>query len=148
MHHLAHVHTRRRPAQRPAETVDAVGAAQPALRDGRIEQREVGRMEDRIAEARNGGDGGKRCEGMGEGDQPQTTADDEQAARQDRPCAEAVHEEAGRELRVIVESEKVNDDRAAELSFEISQKIQTEMTYPGQIKITVIREKRSVNYAK
>ncbi len=56
--------------------------------------------------------------------------------------------QAGRELRVMVESERVADKRADELSFEISQKIQTEMTYPGQVKITVIREKRSVNYAK
>ena len=56
--------------------------------------------------------------------------------------------QAGRELRVIVESEKVSDDRAAELSFEISQKIQTDMTYPGQVKITVIRETRVVNVAK
>lgn len=56
--------------------------------------------------------------------------------------------QAGRELRVIVESEKVNDDKAAQLSFEISQKIQTDMTYPGQVKITVIRETRSVNIAK
>ncbi|WP_350292277.1 ribonuclease Y [uncultured Croceitalea sp.] len=56
--------------------------------------------------------------------------------------------QAGRELRVIVESEKVNDDKAAELSFEISQKIQTDMTYPGQVKVTVIRETRSVNVAK
>ncbi|RAV30003.1 ribonuclease Y [Sinomicrobium soli] len=56
--------------------------------------------------------------------------------------------QAGRELRVIVESERVNDDKAAELSFEISQKIQTDMTYPGQVKITVIRETRSVNIAK
>ncbi|MEM0931647.1 MAG: ribonuclease Y [Bacteroidota bacterium] len=56
--------------------------------------------------------------------------------------------QAGRELRVIVESEKVSDDKAAELSFEISQKIQTDMTYPGQVKITVIRETRSVNVAK
>ena len=56
--------------------------------------------------------------------------------------------QAGRELRVIVESEKVNDDRAAQLSFEISQKIQTDMTYPGQVKITVIRETRAVNVAK
>lgn len=56
--------------------------------------------------------------------------------------------QAGRELRVIVESEKVSDDKAAELSFEISQKIQTEMTYPGQVKVTVIRETRSVNVAK
>lgn len=56
--------------------------------------------------------------------------------------------QAGRELRVIVESEKVTDDRAAQLSFEISQKIQTDMTYPGQVKITVIRETRAVNIAK
>lgn len=56
--------------------------------------------------------------------------------------------QAGRELRVLVESEKVTDLRADELSFAISQKIQTEMTYPGQVKVTVIREKRSVNYAK
>jgi len=56
--------------------------------------------------------------------------------------------QAGRELRVIVESEKVSDDKAAQLSFEISQKIQTDMTYPGQVKITVIRETRSVNVAK
>jgi ribonuclease Y len=56
--------------------------------------------------------------------------------------------QAGRELRVIVGSEKVSDDKAAELSFELSQKIQTEMTYPGQVKVTVIRETRSVNIAK
>jgi len=56
--------------------------------------------------------------------------------------------QAGRELRVIVESEKVNDEKAAELSFEISQKIQTDMTYPGQVKVTVIRETRAVNVAK
>jgi ribonuclease Y len=56
--------------------------------------------------------------------------------------------QAGRELRVIVESEKVSDDAAVNLSFDISQKIQTEMTYPGQVKITVIRETRAVNIAK
>ncbi|MFP2994457.1 ribonuclease Y [Spongiivirga sp. MCCC 1A20706] len=56
--------------------------------------------------------------------------------------------QAGRELRVIVESEKVNDDQASELSFNISQKIQTDMTYPGQVKVTVIRETRAVNIAK
>jgi len=56
--------------------------------------------------------------------------------------------QAGRELRVIVESEKVNDERAASLSFEISQKVQTDMTYPGQVKVTVIRETRAVNIAK
>jgi ribonucrease Y len=56
--------------------------------------------------------------------------------------------QAGRELRVFVESEKVPDKRADELAFEISEKIQNEMTYPGQVKITVIREKRAVSYAK
>ena len=56
--------------------------------------------------------------------------------------------QAGRELRVIVESEKVTDEKAAQLSFEISQKIQTDMTYPGQVKVTVIRETRAVNVAK
>ncbi len=56
--------------------------------------------------------------------------------------------QAGRELRVMVESEKVSDERAAQLSFEISQKIQTDMTYPGQVKVTVIRETRAVNIAK
>ncbi len=56
--------------------------------------------------------------------------------------------QAGRELRVFVESEKVSDDEAARLSFEISQKIQTDMTYPGQVKVTVIRETRAINVAK
>ncbi|MCX6208133.1 MAG: ribonuclease Y [Bacteroidetes bacterium] len=56
--------------------------------------------------------------------------------------------QAGRELRVIVEAEKVADADSDKLSFEIAQKIQTEMTYPGQIKVTVIREKRAVNIAR
>ena len=56
--------------------------------------------------------------------------------------------QAGREIRVIVESEKVTDDMAAQISFDISQRIQTEMTYPGQVKVTVIRETRAVNYAR
>ncbi|MEJ2163525.1 MAG: ribonuclease Y [Robiginitalea sp.] len=56
--------------------------------------------------------------------------------------------QAGRELRVIVESEKVSDEKAVQLSFEISQKIQTDMTYPGQVKVTVIRETRAVHVAK
>lgn len=56
--------------------------------------------------------------------------------------------QAGRELRVIVESEKVSDADSDKLSFEIAQKIQTEMTFPGQIKVTVIREKRAVNVAR
>jgi ribonucrease Y len=56
--------------------------------------------------------------------------------------------QAGRELRVIVEADKVTDQESEKLSFEIAQKIQTEMTYPGQIKVTVIREKRAVNVAR
>jgi ribonuclease Y len=56
--------------------------------------------------------------------------------------------QAGRELRVIVEAEKVSDQESDRLSFEIAQKIQTEMTFPGQIKVTVIREKRAVNVAR
>jgi ribonuclease Y len=56
--------------------------------------------------------------------------------------------QAGRELRVLVESDKVDDKQVEELSFDISQRIQTEMTYPGQIKITVIRETRAVSFAK
>ena len=56
--------------------------------------------------------------------------------------------QAGRELRVIVDAEKVTDDRAGQLSFDISQKIERDMQYPGQIKVTVIREMRSVAYAK
>ena len=62
--------------------------------------------------------------------------------------AQAYAIQAGRELRVLVEAERVTDLKADELSFAISQRIQTEMTYPGQVKVTVIREKRSVNYAK
>ena len=56
--------------------------------------------------------------------------------------------QAGRELRVIVESDKVSDQFADDLSFMISQKIQNEMQYPGQIKVTVIREKRATSYAR
>jgi len=56
--------------------------------------------------------------------------------------------QAGRELRVIVESDKVSDDESDALAFNISQRIQNEMTYPGQVKVTVIREKRSVAVAK
>jgi ribonuclease Y len=56
--------------------------------------------------------------------------------------------QAGRELRVMVEAERVTDNDSDKLSFEIAQKIQTDMTYPGQIKVTVIREKRAVNVAR
>lgn len=56
--------------------------------------------------------------------------------------------QAGRELRVLVESERITDEMAAQMSYDISQKIQTDMTYPGQVKVTVIRETRSVNVAR
>ena len=56
--------------------------------------------------------------------------------------------QAGRELRVIVDAEKATDERASQLSFDISQKIERDMQYPGQIKVTVIREMRSVAFAK
>jgi ribonuclease Y len=56
--------------------------------------------------------------------------------------------QAGRELRVIVEADKMSDGDSEKLSFEMAQKIQNEMTYPGQIKVTVIREKRAVNVAR
>ncbi len=56
--------------------------------------------------------------------------------------------QAGRELRVMVESGKVNDDQSAQLSYDISEKIQNELTYPGQVRVTVIRETRTVNIAR
>ncbi len=56
--------------------------------------------------------------------------------------------QAGRELRVVVESEKVTDKDASKLAFEISDKIQNDMTYPGHVKVTVIRETRAISYAK
>ena len=56
--------------------------------------------------------------------------------------------QAGRELRVIVGADKLNDEQTAQLSLDLSKKIQNEMTYPGQIKITVVRETRAINYAK
>jgi len=56
--------------------------------------------------------------------------------------------QAGRALRVIVGSDKVTDKDAESLSFDIARKIQDEMTYPGQVKVTVIRETRAISYAK
>lgn len=56
--------------------------------------------------------------------------------------------QAGRELRVLVEADKISDAESDKLSFEIAEKIQTEMQYPGQIKVTVIREKRAINIAR
>jgi len=56
--------------------------------------------------------------------------------------------QAGRELRVIVEAEKVSDLQAEDLSFKIAQKIQDEMQYPGHVKVTVIREKRAISFCE
>jgi ribonuclease Y len=56
--------------------------------------------------------------------------------------------QAGRELRVVVDSDSLDDKKADLLSFDLSQKIMKEMIYPGQIKVTVIRERRAVNFAK
>lgn len=56
--------------------------------------------------------------------------------------------QAGRELRVIVSAEQINDQKASQLSYDLSKQVQEEMKYPGQIKITVIRETRAINYAK
>lgn len=72
----------------------------------------------------------------------------EQLAGSYKGVEKAYAVQAGRELRVIVESDKINDKESEELSFEIAQKIENDMTYPGQIKVTVIREKRAVNVAK
>lgn len=62
--------------------------------------------------------------------------------------AKAYAIQAGRELRVMVDCDKVNDKEASEMAFQISNKIQEEMTYPGQVKVTLIRETRAVSYAK
>jgi ribonuclease Y len=56
--------------------------------------------------------------------------------------------QAGRELRIIVGSDEVTDKEADQISFKVSQRIQDEVQYPGQVKVTVIREKRSISYAK
>ena len=56
--------------------------------------------------------------------------------------------QAGRELRVVVESDKIDDEKASELSFLITDKIQNELTYPGQVRVTVIRETRAINIAR
>ena len=66
----------------------------------------------------------------------------------DKAIEQAYAIQAGRELRVIVGADKVSDAEATQLSLDLSRQIQNEMTYPGQIKVTVIRETRAVNYAK
>ncbi|WP_421752868.1 ribonuclease Y [Croceimicrobium sp.] len=78
----------------------------------------------------------------------QRLKDLEQLAISQNGVTQAYAVQAGRELRVIVDCEKVSDADAAKISFDISQKIQNEMTYPGQVKITVIRETRAVNVAR
>ena len=78
----------------------------------------------------------------------QRLKDLEQLALSQNGVIQAYAVQAGRELRVIVDCEKVSDSDAAKISFDISQKIQNEMTYPGQVKITVIRETRAVNVAR
>jgi ribonuclease Y len=72
----------------------------------------------------------------------------EEMAQSFRGVSKTYAIQAGREVRVVVEQDKVDDARADQLAHDISQKIQTEMEYPGQIKVTVIREYRSVAYAK
>jgi ribonucrease Y len=72
----------------------------------------------------------------------------EEIARSYEGVSNAFAMQAGRELRVIVEADKVTDQYADDLSFLISQKIQDEMQYPGQIRVTVIREKRAVAFAR
>lgn len=78
----------------------------------------------------------------------QRLKDLEQLALSQNGVTQAYAVQAGRELRVIVDCDKVSDADAAKISFDISQKIQNEMTYPGQVKITVIRETRAVNVAR
>ena len=72
----------------------------------------------------------------------------EELALSKRGVIKAYALQAGRELRVIVESEKVSDEKAKILSYDLSKQIQEEMTYPGQVKVTVIRETRSIHIAK
>lgn len=78
----------------------------------------------------------------------QRLKDLEQLALSQNGVLKAYAVQAGRELRVMVDCDKVNDAEAAKISFDISQKIQNEMTYPGQVRITVIRETRAVNVAR
>ena len=72
----------------------------------------------------------------------------EEMAIAEKGVSNAYAIQAGRELRVIVSSNKVSDEQSKKISYNISQRIQNEMTYPGQVKVTVIRETRSVNIAK
>ena len=78
----------------------------------------------------------------------QRVQDLENLAMEYKGVEKAYAVQAGRELRVIVEADKVSDAESDTLSFDIADKIQKEMQYPGQIRVTVIREKRAVNVAK
>lgn len=78
----------------------------------------------------------------------QRLKDLEEMAIAEKGVSNAYAIQAGRELRVIVASEKISDEQSKKISYNISQRIQNEMTYPGQVKVTVIRETRSVNVAK
>ena len=78
----------------------------------------------------------------------QRLKDLENLAMSQKGVTKAYAVQAGRELRIMVDCDQVNDADAARISFDISQKIQNEMTYPGQVKITVIRETRAVNVAR
>ena len=62
--------------------------------------------------------------------------------------AKAFAIQAGRELRIVVQSERINDDEAIWLARDVAKKVESELTYPGQIKVTVIRETRAVEYAR
>ena len=92
-------HRRRGPAQRPAEAVNAEGAAEAVLVHRGIEQREVGGMKDRVAQSRDHRDAGKACEGMRNRDAGEAETDHEETAGQDRPCAVPIDGEASRRLR-------------------------------------------------
>jgi ribonuclease Y len=72
----------------------------------------------------------------------------EQIANSFRGVSKSYAIQAGRELRIIVENDKVSDDESIMLSRDIAKQIETELSYPGQIKVTVIRETRAVEYAK
>ena len=84
-----------------------------------------------------------------EGDAPQTPKQQQSKTQNHEEFGERDQAiQAGRELRVIVGADKIDDKQTENLSTEIAKKIQDEMTYPGQVKITVIRETRAVSYAK
>jgi ribonuclease Y len=78
----------------------------------------------------------------------QRLRDLENMALENNGVSKAFAIQAGRELRVMVEAEKVSDDQADALAISLASKIETEMTYPGQVRVTVIREKRAVGIAR